>query len=50
MVAMLDTTGEFRIEPAGQEVQGPPVSMPDISGARQGLPLPVAVPTKDRIS
>jgi kynurenine formamidase len=48
MVAMLDTTGEFRIEPADQKVQGPPVRLPDISGARQGLPLPAAIPTKDR--
>lgn len=48
MVAMLDTTGEFRIEPAGAEVQGPPVRKPDISGARQGLPLHEAIPTKDR--
>jgi kynurenine formamidase len=39
MVAMLDTTGEFRIEPASQVTQGPPVGVPDISNARQGLPL-----------
>jgi kynurenine formamidase len=48
MVAMLDTTGNFRIEPADGEVQGPPVRKPDISGARQGLPLHEAIPTKDR--